>query len=252
MRAFGSMLVVALVCGLPLAANADPITITSDRRIIDMQGGASVGGTNIGDGALATDAKSDTLSDSISIQAGPLSGSASASLFSTIENAARMSGTATTSATSLNPGPDGNNNSIGLLSLSDFDVTFSLAALYTYNFDSTYTTTSTAGGPGADARTFYFAQLAFFPGSPIFNINATSPDSFVQTGNLPAGEYSLIVQIEDFVGGSSSTRSGFNFTFNLDPVSASPTPEPASLLLLSTAVGGVLLRRFKNGYPIFG
>jgi hypothetical protein len=208
-----------------------------------MQGGASVGGTSIGDSAGASHSDSDTLSDSITLQAGPLTGSASGSLMSSISDPSRMSGTGRASASAFDPGPLGNNNSIGLLSDADFGVTFNLAGFYRYSFASTFTSTSMLGPTGTQDQTPYFAQLAFFPGAPIFNINATDSNRFARTGILAPGGYALIVDGQAFVGGSASANSGFDFTFNLDPDNASPTPEPASLLLLGSALGLTAMRR---------
>jgi hypothetical protein len=162
---------------------------------------------------------------------------------SSISDPSRMSGTGSASASAFDPGPLGNNNAIGLSSAADFGVTFNLPDFYRYSFASTFTGTSMRGPTGTQDLTPYFAQLSFFPGAPIFSVNATDSNRVARTGILAPGGYALIVESQAFVAGSASANSGFDFTFNLDPENASPTPEPASLLLLGSALGLSAMRR---------
>lgn len=235
--------VAAIVVGLvPVAALADPIGITQDRRVLSLEGGANLAGTHIGDAAGAFHTYTDNMSDSIAVTAGPIHGSASASLVSSIADPSRLSGSARSTLNAVYPGPLVNGSNIGVNTDANFDVVFRITEPYHYTFSSTFTSARDLGETGTDARTMYFAQLALTPGMPrVFSINAIDSQSFLETGILAPGEYWFVVQNQDLISGTVSANSAFDFTLNLDP--GSPTPEPASLLLLGTAAAGFALRR---------
>jgi hypothetical protein len=74
-----------------------------------------------------------------------------------------------------------------------------------------------------------------------FDIEGVEPGStFTRTGQLTPGDYSLLVEETSIFGFHSPFHGtgALRFAFDLTPA-ASPTPEPASLLLLGTAIAGM-------------
>jgi hypothetical protein len=86
-------------------------------------------------------------------------------------------------------------------------------------------------------------------GSVFFDIGGVEPGStFTRTGQLSPGDYSLLVEEMSIFGFHSPFHGtgALRFAFDLTPA-ASPTPEPASWLLLGTAIAGMFgCRNFSN------
>jgi hypothetical protein len=234
-------------------ATADPITVFDDSRATFVL--AHVKDASGEDRHTAVDERADFVTGTVSASTRTSSGLSTATVISSISNPAHMSGIG--SAEALWSSRDVADFSTD----AEFAVGFHLASPMTYQFDGTFTT-SGIGEVGASDEPLGESRGAWDTflgnqtnGSAVFRDSGTdlaATRSF--SGLLLPGDYGLVVEATGlgfiFRGGSTDdVRGAFNFTFDLAPVgqSPSPTPEPASLLLVSTGaisiVGGLRRRR---------
>lgn len=92
-------------------------------------------------------------------------------------------------------------------------------------------------------------------GSALFDLGGVG-SAFTRAGHLNPGDYALLVEDTAILKFRSTTvgQGGLGFTFDLTPSGPSdgpaPTPEPASLLLLGTAIAGAFGVRRRSTDPI--
>ncbi|MCG3127508.1 MAG: hypothetical protein CHACPFDD_02368 [Phycisphaerae bacterium] len=223
------------VCALAAVASADFITPTNQVRSVDVF--AEVVGPESSDThsdfheALDFSPYSHTVSVTATIPSVPqdITSDAEASQTSAILGSALTASGSTQGQCGSNVQISSSSNSSSV-----FSVTFQLLvdADYTLsgNIDSSLT------GVGGDG----FALIGLEgPGGTIHQIQVSDAnDSIFETGNLPAGEYTLIALANNELSASDGAAAAGTGEYN---VTLEFTPEPASVLLL--AVGALLLRR---------
>lgn len=140
------------------------------------------------------------------------------------------------SASGTTQGQCGSNAQISSSSNSSsvFAVTFQLLVDADYTLSGSISSSLT--GLGGDGFALIGLEGA---GGTVHQIQVTDTnDSIFETGNLPAGEYTLIALANNELsandGGAAAGTGDYNVTLEF-------TPEPASALLL--AIGALLLRR---------
>jgi hypothetical protein len=209
-------------------ASADPIRVTRDNREVLTR--ALVFNTSglVGASSSDNEARQDSLAASAEAVLGETITRADSRLVSTIAPGMHhLEGFGRTSSSIV--GPRGDTVATAL---------FELAAPLAYRFTGTFD-----GGAGVRAnwQTHLSKQVGEFRQSLRFSFNSNMGPQHVvnEGGSLDPGRYFLTVRSDaaatTMFGDLPNTSSNFDFAFDLRPV-----PEPASILLLTGGVGGVL------------
>ena len=221
-------------------AGADPITIVNDQR--DTTASARV--SEAGQSVRQTDSQGpgDTLSARASASTGVSVASATATLISSISDPAHLAGTGSALAGFFTLG-EGDVSATSL-----FQVDLLLDSPFMYAFNGMFNISDFPGGPSAAFNEARWSAALSSGSSYWFNAADTNRGQVSFGGTLPAGSYHFLVgtSAAGLVdrGGTVVEDSSFDFTLDLTPP-PSPTPEPASLLLLSTGLAGLLARKKK-------
>ena len=251
-----AVLATAVLAGVPAWAAADGITILNDQRQVPTL--AHVSDAN-GDSRHATGGSPPAASDHMDAvevaDTGTSSGTSHSQLDSSYADPAHMNGTGAATVRW---------SSLGTADMSadaQYAVTFFLPSTYDYVFSGQFDINGQSEGTDqfGNTQAFWNAILSrggatVFSASDLVN-RGDEPSSRSFVGTLGPGTYSLNVQSASTalwsqnLGSDGFAASTFAFTFDLsaqDPdAGGSPTPEPASLLLLGSGAVG-LLRRYRR------
>ena len=238
---FSAALALSLVVVGAVAASADPVRIVQDQRLAaaSVTLGRDTSPSN-------SDAASDRLTSTATLTSGTSSTTANAIVTSSFAEPLHWFGIGTADGSTATQGIVGASDS-----LANFGVRFDVREPVAYTFNGRFETSSSFGGPlpaefgDATWSVLLFQQIP--GGSEFFRAQAHTPDVRSFAGTLEPDEYFLLVKAHTNIHTTDGTATaGFNFTFDLAPLNAAPTPEPASLLLLGTAIAVFGVRRQKR------
>jgi hypothetical protein len=222
----------------PGTAAADPIRINQDARIAATD--ALVGVNRTHRQVQDRQDANDNLSASVSLSIDDVFGQGAATLNSSV-SAHRISGAGTILAIATVP-PAANIFRSSLTSaISDLILGFDLDTPHRFDFSAVFTATSHVE---SDADLATQGPIVIFQSPPM------SSGEVRETGLLPAGRSALrifqtVIAGANGLGGSDSQHGQFSFTCDLSDVT--PTPEPASIVLLSSGLLGLVgIRRRRS------
>ena len=221
------------------AAAADSITIINDRRAVSVL--AEVDDSGRADRHTDSQGPGDALSADAVASAGTSVANSVARLTSSMTDPAHLSGSGSALASFSAFGP------ATASATAVFDVDFVLDAPYMYSFNGAFNISDFPVRPNGAFNEARWTAALSSGGSFLFNLGNTHPAFPVTAGgSLPAGTYHFLVET---TGDGSSERPAtvvedatFQFALDLTPApvdsNPSPTPEPATVLLVGAGVAG--------------
>jgi hypothetical protein len=239
-----TIVVLLGLLGWGALAGADPITLFNDRREITVLARVSEAGES--DRQTDSQGPGDALTARTSASTGSSVAGATASLISTFSDPAHLRGTGGALAGFSTRG-EGEASATSL-----FQVDFLLDTPHMYAFNGMFNISDFPARPNGVFNEARWSAALSSGGLYWFNAADTNRGPISFGGTLPPASYHFLVGISaDGLSDREATvveDSSFDFGFDLTPAdsSPSPTPEPASLLLISTGVAGLFARRSRG------
>ncbi len=234
MRIFRVLLGFA-VLATAMPASADPITLIASTRSVAVDVEL---GTRAADGGVVSNEP--VVTNTVSLAGEEGSATATATLMSQVAAATGIfSGSGTTATSLLGPTVNGGGHA-----QADYGVLFDLTEAQQFVFQAAFV----IAGNEPDDRSLWAAELTYYPGptaDQAFTLSGTDTRDVWTTGLLQPGRYGFFFETvsDTFKTNSGGTSAQFSFRLALSDPQLTPTPEPASMVLLGTGLAGVLARR---------
>ena len=243
-------LAMSAILGSAALTSADPITIVKDERVTSALARTDMNSS--GPDTFRTAGASDTLTSTVTGGSGGTFGTSTATLVSSFADPMHWVGTGTANISVSTGGGFAQYSASSV-----FRTTFDVSAPVAVEFSGRLNQSNTFSGSGLgfnDNLSSVLAVLIGFPshvftveGQAHVNPRSLSPEF---TGVLAPGQYQLLLNgtstLTTFAQTNGAGHADYTFRFDLTPAESAPTPEPASLLLLSTGVAGLLAVRSRH------